>query len=152
MPIFSACALASSHTLSTGTVRLPAIVGLGRALDLTLTGRAVSAAEALSMGLVTQVVPRGQALPAALQLAQQLAALPQQCMRNDRLSVYSSVYDGREGLQRRLASEFEFGLRSMAAAEFVTGPRAFARGAGRHGASASEQPQQQPLQQQQSRL
>jgi enoyl-CoA hydratase len=69
-----------------GTVRLPQIVGLGRALDLILTGRAVSAAEALAMGLLTRVVPRGQALVAAIALAEQLAAFPQACLRSDRPS------------------------------------------------------------------
>ena len=116
-----------------GTVRLPATIGLGRAMDLILTGRAVGAHEALAMGLVSRVVPKGQALPAALELAHRLVALPQQCMRNDRLSTYAAVYDGSGGLQRRLETEFDFELRSMAAAEFVSGPRAFLQGAGRHG-------------------
>src|SRR5258708_26454911 len=76
-----------------GTVRLPRIIGLGRALDLILTGRPVAADEALAMGLVNRVVPRGQARQAAEALAAEalaaeLAAFPQACLRNDRLSAY----------------------------------------------------------------
>ena len=70
-----------------GTIRLPRLIGQGRALDLILTGRAVGAEEALAMGLVNRVVPDGQALDAAVELAQELAALPQVCLRNDRRSV-----------------------------------------------------------------
>ena len=71
-----------------GTVRLPRIVGMGRALDLILTGRPVGAAEALGMGLVNRVTPPGGALAAAQELARQLAAFPQQCMLADRRSAY----------------------------------------------------------------
>src|SRR6202008_1578874 len=71
-----------------GTIRLPRLVGLSRALDLILTGRPVDAAEALQMGLVNRVVPRGMALPQARDLARSLAQFPQTCMRNDRLSAY----------------------------------------------------------------
>src|SRR5262249_19654945 len=74
-----------------GTVRLPQIVGLGRAMDLILTGRPVRAQEAWSMGLVNRVVPEGEALGAALDLARELAALPQTCLRNDRLSMLESL-------------------------------------------------------------
>ena len=70
-----------------GTVRLPRIVGHGRAMDLILTGRAVGAPEALTMGLANRVVPPGQALAASLALAHQLAALPQVCLRSDRMSA-----------------------------------------------------------------
>ena len=73
-----------------GTVRLPRIVGQGRALDLILTGRPVGAAEALAMGLANRVVPDGQALAAAEDLAQQLARFPQLCLRVDRRSAYAS--------------------------------------------------------------
>src|SRR5665647_489033 len=71
-----------------GTVRLPRIIGLGRALDLVLTGRPVSAEEALAMGLVNRVVPQGYAREAAETLAREIAAFPQACMRADRASVY----------------------------------------------------------------
>ena len=70
-----------------GTVRLPRIVGHGRAMDLILTGRAVAAPEALAMGLVNRVVAPGQAAAAAVALAHQLAALPQVCLRSDRMSA-----------------------------------------------------------------
>ena len=70
-----------------GTVRLPRIVGHGRAMDLILTGRAVAAPEALAMGLVNRVVAPGEALAAAVALAHQLAALPQVCLRSDRMSA-----------------------------------------------------------------
>jgi enoyl-CoA hydratase len=69
-----------------GTVRLPRLIGQSQALDLILTGRGVHGEEALRMGLVNRLVPPGQALPAAIALAKQLAALPQTCMRNDRRS------------------------------------------------------------------
>src|SRR5438067_7397580 len=87
-----------------GTVRLPRLIGLSRALDLILTGRAVAAEEALQMGLVNRVVPRGEARTAAEELAQQLAKFPQACMRADRLSSYaqwSLPFD--EAIQRELA-------------------------------------------------
>ena len=73
-----------------GTVRLPRIIGHGRAMDLILTGRAVSAPEALTMGLANRVVAPGEALTAAVALAHQLAALPQVCLRSDRIARSSS--------------------------------------------------------------
>jgi enoyl-CoA hydratase len=105
-----------------GTVRLPRIVGLGRALDLILTGRAVSAAEALGMGLANRVVPAGEARPAAEALARELAALPQVCMREDRLSAYEQF---GLSLDEALANELRRGLRSLEAGA-VEGARAFA--------------------------
>ena len=72
-----------------GTVRLPRLVGMGRALDLILTGRPVAADEALAMGLVNRVVPDGTAREAAEALARELAAFPQQCMLADRASAYA---------------------------------------------------------------
>lgn len=112
-----------------GTVRLPRLVGTGRALDLILTGRAVGAAEAHAMGLVDRVVPSGQARAAAEALAHELAALPQECLRNDRLSVLD-----QEGLseEEALRVELEHGLRSLAA-DALEGAARFASGAGRHG-------------------
>ncbi len=70
-----------------GTVRLPRLIGTSHAMDLVLTGRPVDAAEALRMGLVNRVVPVGQAIAAAHQLARELTAFPQTCLRHDRLSV-----------------------------------------------------------------
>jgi enoyl-CoA hydratase len=115
-----------------GTVRLPRLVGLGRALDLILTGRPVDAREALAMGLVDRVVPRGQAREAATELARTIAAHPQVCMRGDRRAVYDALgVDVAEGMRR----EFEHGVETLRSAEFLAGPQAFARGAGRHGGS-----------------
>lgn len=96
-----------------GTVRLPRIVGMGRALDLILTGRPVDAAEALSMGLVNRVVPRGEARAAAEAWARELAALPQVCMRNDRLSAHEQA---AMSLDDALANELRRGLDSLAGA------------------------------------
>ncbi|WP_460711050.1 crotonase/enoyl-CoA hydratase family protein [Nocardioides dilutus] len=112
-----------------GTVRLPRLVGTGRALDLILTGRAVGAAEAHTMGLVDRVVPSGQARQAAEALAHELAALPQDCLRNDRLSVLE-----QEGLaeQEALRAELEHGMRSLSSGA-LEGAARFASGAGRHG-------------------
>src|SRR5699024_8514903 len=74
-----------------GTVRLPAVIGVGRAMDLILTGRPVDAQEALEMGLANRVVPAGEALTAAVRLARTLASFPQECMNNDRASAYRSL-------------------------------------------------------------
>jgi enoyl-CoA hydratase len=113
-----------------GTIRLPRLIGHGRAMDLILTGREVRADEALAMGIANRVVPAGQALSAAIELARQLAALPQQCMRNDRLSALEQW-----GLDdaAALRNEVQHGLATFTSGETSTGMQAFARGAGRHG-------------------
>jgi enoyl-CoA hydratase len=115
-----------------GTVRLPRIVGLGRALDLILTGRPVAADEALAIGLADRVVEAGSSRAAAEALAAEIAAYPQACVRSDRRSVYAGL-----GLDERaaLAQEFAEGAASLAA-EGVAGAARFASGAGRHGTSA----------------
>ncbi len=111
-----------------GTAWLPRIMGLGRALDLILTGRAVSAQEALAMGLVNRVVPVGQALEAAMSLARELARLPQACMLADRASAYASL---DTDLATAMTREFEGGVEVLA--EGIEGAMRFAAGAGRHG-------------------
>src|ERR1700761_2339934 len=111
-----------------GTVRLPRLIGLSRALDLILTGRPLPAAEAQAMGLANRVVPRGRARAAAEALAAELAALPQLCLRNDRLSAYEQA---AMTLPEALDNEFRHGWTSLAHA--AEGIDRFASGAGRHG-------------------
>ena len=113
-----------------GTIRLPRIVGMGRALDMILTGRAVGAQEALAMGLATQVVDDGQALEAAVALALQLAAFPQQCLLADRASAYAQW---PLPLAQALRQEGVGGF-SVVEAEARAGAQAFVDGAGRGGA------------------
>ncbi len=115
-----------------GTVRLPRIVGHGRAMDLILTGRAVRAPEALAMGLVNRVVPPGRALAAGLELAHQLAALPQVCLRSDRMSALEQW-----GLTEEEAAvgEARRGREVITSGETLEGARRFAGGAGRGGAA-----------------
>ena len=112
-----------------GTVRLPHIVGLGRALDLILTGRPVDAQEALAIGFANRVVPTGQARAAAEALAAELAQFPQACLRADRASVYAAL-----GRPVRDALATEFGHGAAVLEEAVAGAARFAAGAGRHGA------------------
>jgi enoyl-CoA hydratase len=114
-----------------GTVRLPRLIGQSRAMDMILTGRAVAADEALEIGLANRVVPNGQSRQAAEELAAQLAALPQQCLRSDRLSALHQC-----GTTESEALDFEFASISRVAAEANEGAGRFAAGAGRHGASA----------------
>jgi enoyl-CoA hydratase len=113
-----------------GTVRLPRLIGHGRAMDLLLTGREVGAAEALAIGLVDRVVPDGSARSRAVELAGELAALPQACLRNDRLSAIEQW-----GLPEpeAMANEFRRGLATLASGEAVAGAGRFAAGEGRHG-------------------
>ncbi len=115
-----------------GTVRLPRLVGEGRALDLILSGRGVGADEALSMGLVNRVVPTGTALGAALEWAGELAALPQVCLRNDRRSA---VEQWGLSVDEALRLETRLGLDSLASGEALEGASRFAGGAGRGGST-----------------
>lgn len=116
-----------------GTVRLPRIVGLGRALDLILTGRPVHADEALAIGFANRVVAPGEGRAAAEALAAEIAAFPQGCMRSDRASVYDAF--GRDELDA-LGIEFGHGLGSLRT-EGLRGAAKFVSGAGRHGSFGS---------------
>ena len=113
-----------------GTIRLPRIVGLGRALDLILTGRAVDAQEALAMGLVNRVVDDGSALDAATRLAFEIARFPQACMKSDRMSAYEQ---SGLPLEQALANEYRRGLGVIQSGESRDGASRFASGSGRHG-------------------
>ena len=113
-----------------GTVRLPRLVGLGRALDLILTGRPVDAAEGHAMGLVDRVVAEGTAREAAEALAAEIAGFPERCMRSDRLSVYEQ---SGLPLAEALRGEFERGIEVIRSGETRAGADRFRAGAGRHG-------------------
>lgn len=115
-----------------GTVRLPRLVGQGRALDMILTGRAVGADEALSWGLADRVVPKAMALAAAHELAQQIAAFPQLCLRADRASAYAQ-WD--VDLAEALKAEGRGGLEPLRR-EARAGAARFRDGAGRGGTPA----------------
>jgi enoyl-CoA hydratase len=113
-----------------GTIRLPRLIGHSRAMDLILTGREVRAEEALDIGLANRLVPEGQALSAAMELAQQIGSFPQACMRNDRLSTIEQWGLSEE---EALRNEIRRGLDTLASGESLQGAAAFAAGAGRHG-------------------
>jgi enoyl-CoA hydratase len=113
-----------------GTVRLPRLIGQSRALDMILTGRAVTGEEALTWGLANRLTEPGGALDGALALADQLAALPQVCLRSDRRSVHDQW--GLD-LDDALANETRLGLLPIRAGETLAGASRFASGAGRHG-------------------
>ena len=117
--------------LDLGTVRLPRLVGHSHAMDLILTGRGVHGEEALRMGIANRLVPRGQALAAAIRLAHELARFPQRCLRSDRLSAYeqwSFSYD------EALRNELRRGRDVIESGETAAGAASFASGQGRHGA------------------
>lgn len=116
-----------------GTVRLPQVVGLGRALDMILTGRAVPADEAHQMGLVNRIVGPGTVRKAAEQLAREIAGLPQACLRSDR----ASLLDGLSlGLADAMAGEFRHGMATLADPGMAEGISRFRGGAGRGGVPA----------------
>jgi enoyl-CoA hydratase len=112
-----------------GTVRLPRLVGLGKALEIIMTGRKVTAEESYRIGLAEKVVPHGQARQAAEAMAQEIARFPQECMRSDRLSAYRAWGKSvREGLESEWATSA-----GIVKAEGIRGATRFAEGKGRHG-------------------
>ena len=117
-----------------GTIRLPQIIGLGRALDLILTGRLVNAGEAQQIGLVNEIVSEGKAVERAIELGKQLAQFPQVAMLNDRRSVYEGI---GLSLDDALKNEAAIGRETWASGEGSTGAKSFSDGKGRS-ASFSE--------------
>jgi enoyl-CoA hydratase len=116
-----------------GTIRLPRLIGHSNAIDLILTGRGVSGDEALRIGLANRLAPAGGALAAAVALANELAALPQGCLRSDRRSA---IEQWDLSLDDALARETELGLEVIRSGETQAGAARFAQGAGRHGRPA----------------
>ena len=116
-----------------GTVRLPRLIGTGRAADLILTGRPVTAPEAQQIGLADRVVPAGQSLAAARDLAAAIAALPQTSLRHDLQSLHE-----QEGLplDEALANELRHGYSSLR--DLASGVARFVSGEGRHGTAGTE--------------
>jgi enoyl-CoA hydratase len=113
-----------------GTIRLPRMIGQGRALDLVLTGRPVPAVEALGIGLVERLVPTGTAVAEAVALARRLAELPQGALRADRRSV---LKQWSLSIDDAMRAEFRDGIKVVASGESQSGARRFVEGIGRHG-------------------
>lgn len=114
-----------------GTIRLQAIVGLGRAMDMILTGRPVNSQEALAMGLANRVVGKGKSLEEARKIAEQLIAFPQRCMNADRASCYYAAYNATS-FEDALSNEFDNGVKVLSE-EGIKGAARFSKGEGRHG-------------------
>jgi enoyl-CoA hydratase len=113
-----------------GTIRLPRMIGQGRAMDLILTGRPVSAVEALGIGLVERLAPTGTALAEAVALARTLAGLPQGALRADRRSVLGQW---ALGLDDAMRAEYRGGIAVVESGEAQAGAQQFTEGSGRHG-------------------
>lgn len=121
-----------------GTIRLAPLIGLSRALDLILTGRQVTAQEALEIGLANRIVATGTALGQALNLAQTIAKFPQACLNHDRDSIYNSVYNAQN---KDDALDFELmSTGPEIVAEAVLGAEKFVSGMGKHGSFANIAP------------
>lgn len=118
-----------------GTVRLPRIVGHGNAMDMILTGRPVGAEEALRMGLANRISEPGRALDDSIALANEIAAHPQTCMRNDRASA---LEQWSLSWEEATLNEFRHGLDTLASGETVDGASRFSEGEGRHGSFGNE--------------
>ncbi|MFX0180610.1 MAG: crotonase/enoyl-CoA hydratase family protein [Candidatus Hodarchaeota archaeon] len=113
-----------------GTVRLPKLIGLSRALDMILTGRPITAQEALDWGLANRIVKNGTAREEAEKLAYKIAAFPQICMQNDRLSTYEQF---GMNIKEAMKNEFEYGLKTLESGEYLKGSKEFISGKGKHG-------------------
>ncbi|MHA1668992.1 MAG: crotonase/enoyl-CoA hydratase family protein [Promethearchaeota archaeon] len=113
-----------------GTVRLPRLIGLSRAMDMILTGRSVNAEEALDWGLANRVVNIGNSRKEAENLAREIAAFPKTCLRNDRFSTYEQF--GLD-IKDAMIKEFEYGLRTLESGEYLEGSQSFTKGKGKHG-------------------
>ncbi len=113
-----------------GTVRLPRLIGHSHAMDMILTGRGVSGEEALRIGLANRLTEPGQALTGALDLARQLAAFPQRCLRSDRRSALCQWGVSESAA---LGEETRLGLEVIRSGETRAGASRFVAGAGRHG-------------------
>lgn len=113
-----------------GTVRLPRLIGLSRALDMILTGRPVSANEAYQWGLANRIVEDGQSKLEAENLAREIAKFPQTCMRNDRLS---SLQQFSMTIEKAMENEFNLGLNTLESGEYLEGSSDFVQGRGKHG-------------------
>jgi len=113
-----------------GTVRLPRLIGLSRAMDMILTGRPVYAKEALAWGLANRVVEIGQSRIEAEKLAREIATFPQTCMKNDRFSTHEQF---GLGIKDAMVKEFEYGLMTLESGEYLEGSQSFIQGKGKHG-------------------
>lgn len=113
-----------------GTVRLPRLIGLSRSMDMILTGRPIAAEEALSWGLINQIVDIGQSRPEAEKLAKEIANFPQICLNNDRLSAYNQF---GLNIEEAMIQEFEYGLKTLESGEYLEGSTEFIKGKGKHG-------------------
>lgn len=113
-----------------GTIRLPRLIGLSRAMDMILTGRPVASDEALAMGLANRVVDDGCSREAAQALARELAKFPQKCLRSDRISA---VEQFSRDMPEALRNEFRLGMAVINSGETAAGAKRFSSGKGRHG-------------------